>query len=187
MVQDGGSQVCKVDVAAKEAAITRFLDEYPQAADAGRGHPVLQGCEDVRWSDFSECPAGIPVLLHALLDRAAAPEAERVLSNCLHNGITAMNAAVPTVLPFLLGLAGDPQVPVRSELLGLLVVVAEFSESVDAGDEASILWFGSDSEHPEREQCRAVFMEHASVVAALAEELASSDHRAALRQAAGLL
>ncbi|MGW8986790.1 hypothetical protein ACWGQ9_29580 [Streptomyces parvus] len=176
-----------MDVAAKEAAIARFLDEHPQAADAGRDHPVLQGCEDVRWSDFPECPAGIPVLLRALLDRTAASEAERVLSNCLHNGITAMNVAVPTVLPFLLGLAGDPQVPVRSELLGLLVAVAQFSESVDAGDEVSVLWFGRDSDHPEREQCRAVFAEHASVVAALAGEVADPDHRAALRQAAGLL
>ncbi|SCF99992.1 hypothetical protein GA0115255_115263 [Streptomyces sp. Ncost-T6T-2b] len=127
------------------------------------------------------------MLLRALIDRTAASEAERVLSNCLHNGITAMNVAVPTVLPFLLGLAGDPQVPVRSELLGFLVAVAQFSEPVDAGDEVSVLWFGRDSDHPEREQCRAVFTEHASAVAALAEELAVPDHRAALRQAAGLL
>ncbi|MFJ6516049.1 hypothetical protein ACIQMO_30460 [Streptomyces sp. NPDC091406] len=173
-------------MAAKETAIARFLDEYPQAADAGRGHPALRGCEDVRWSAFPECPAGIPMLLRSLLDREAASEAARVLGNCLHDGITAMNAAVPMVLPFLLGLAGDLQVPVRSELLGLLVAVANFSESVDARDEVSVLWFGSDDDHPEREQCRAAFTEHARVVAVLAEELASPDHRAALRRAAGL-
>lgn len=185
--QDGDTQVCRVDVAAKEAAIARFLDEYPQAVDAGRGHPALQGCEDVHWSKFPECPAGIPVLLRALLDREVASEAKRVLSNSLHNGITAMNTAVPTALPFLLRLASDPTLLVRSELLDLLIMVAEFSEPIDADDEASVLWFGSDSDHPEREQCRAVFTEHASVVATLAEELVSPDRRATLRQAAGLL
>ena len=179
--------MCTVDVAAKEAAIARFLAEYPRAADAGRGHPALQGCEDVRWSDFPECPAGIPLLLRALLDREAAAEAERVLGNCLYDGITAMNAAVPTALPFLLGLAGDPRVSVRSDLLGLLAAIAGFSEPVDAGDEVSVLWFGHDSDHPEREQCRAVFAEHAGVVAALVEELTDAKDREALRRAAGLL
>ncbi|MFH8623767.1 hypothetical protein ACH4A8_17950 [Streptomyces vietnamensis] len=87
-----------MDVAAKEAAIARFLDEYPRAADAGRGHPALQGCEDIRWSEFPECPAGIPMLLRALLDQEAASEAERALSNCLLNDITSMNAAMPTAL-----------------------------------------------------------------------------------------
>ncbi|MFE1272480.1 hypothetical protein [Streptomyces sp. NPDC058757] len=176
-----------MDVAAKEAAIARFLGEYPQAADAGRGHPALQGCEDVRWSEFPECPAGIPVLLCALLDQEAASEAERVLGNSLLNGITAMNAAMPMALPFLLRLASDPEVPVRSELLDFLVVVAEFSEPVDAEGEVSVFWFGSDVEHPEREQCRAVFTEHARVVAMLAEELTSPDRRATLRRAAGLV
>ncbi|MFF9336723.1 hypothetical protein [Streptomyces albogriseolus] len=175
-----------MDVAAKEAAITRFLNEYPRAVDAGRGHPALQGCEDVRWSEFPECPAGIPALLRALLDREAASEAERVLSNSLHNGITAMNTAVPTVLPFLLRLASDPQVPVQSELLDLLILVAGFSEPIDADNEAMVLWFGSDGDHPEREQCRAVFAQYASVVAMLAEQLDSPNDRAKLRQVAGL-
>ncbi|BDH05779.1 hypothetical protein HEK131_30060 [Streptomyces seoulensis] len=185
--QDGDSLVCRMDVAAKEAAIDRFLDEYPRAIDAGRGHPALQGCEDVRWSEFPECPAGIPVLLRALLDREAASEAERVLTNSLHNGITAINAAVPTALPFLLRLASDPQVPARSGLRDLLVTIAGFSESIDADDEVSVFWFGGDSEHPEREQCRAVFAGHAGVVAMLAEELASPAQQAVLRKAAGLL
>lgn len=176
-----------MNVAAKEAAIDRFLAEYPRAVDAGRGHPALQGCEDVRWSEFPECPAGIPVLLHALLDREAASEAERVLTNCILNSITAMNVAMPTVLPFLLRLASDPQVPARSELLDLLVTIAGVSESIGTDDEVSVLWFGSDSEHPEREQCRVVFMEHASFVSMLTEELASPDQQAILRQAAGLL
>ncbi|MEW2414578.1 hypothetical protein AB0953_12740 [Streptomyces sp. NPDC046866] len=178
--------MCKVDLAAKEAAIARVLEQHPRAADAGREHPALQGCEDVRWSDFPACPAGIPVLLHALLDKGAASEAARVLHHSLFNDIASMNAAMPTALPFLLRLARDPQVSVRSDLLALLVGVAGYSEPVDAGHEAMVLWFGSDSEHPEREQCRAVFAEHARVVLALAEELANSDERAILRQAAGL-
>ncbi|MGA5729217.1 hypothetical protein ACPCI1_11290 [Streptomyces seoulensis] len=51
----------------------------------------------------------------------------------------------------------------------------------------SVLSFGSDSEHLEREQCRPVFAQHAGVVAILAEELADPAQRTKLRQAAGLL
>ncbi|MGW3114992.1 hypothetical protein [Streptomyces sp. NPDC001091] len=175
-------------MAAKEAAIDRFLEEYPRAVEAGLGHPALRGCEEVRWSEFPECPAGIPVLLRALLDREAASEAERALTNSLLDCITAMNVAMPTALPFLLRLASDPRVPARSELLDLLVTIAEFSESIDADDdEVLLLWFGSDSEHPEREECRAVFTQHAGVVATLAEELADPARRTKLRQAAGIL
>ncbi|MFB9436245.1 hypothetical protein [Streptomyces showdoensis] len=173
-----------MDVAAKETAIVRFLEEYPQAVAAGHGHPALQGCERVRWSDFPECPGAIPVLLHGLLDETAAPEARRVLGNSLLN-ISAMNPAVPTVLPFLLRLASDPRVPARSELLRLLVVLADFSEPVDGQSEATVFWFGSDGDRPERAQCRAVFAEHASVVGTLADLLDGSDART-LRQAAGL-
>lgn len=174
-------------MAVKEAAIARFLHQYPRAVDAGRGHPALQGCEDVRWSEFPECPTAIPVLLHGLLDQAAASEAERVLANSILNSISEMNAAMPVVLPFLFRLASDPQVPARSGLLDLLVSVAGFSEPIDTESEAMVRWFGSDSDHPEREQCRAVFVEYASVVAMLAEELSSPDDRATLRQAAGLV
>jgi hypothetical protein len=175
-----------MDLAAKEAAIARFLHEYPQAADAGCGHPALHGCEEVRWSEFPGCPAAIPVLLHALLDRAAAAEAQRVLTNTMFS-IAEMNAAMPEVLPFLLRLAGDPQVPERSVLLERLITVAEFSEPVEVGNEAMVLWFGSDSDHPEREQCRAVFAEYASVVAMLPEGLINAAGQAKLRKAAGLV
>ncbi|MFJ2721637.1 hypothetical protein [Streptomyces sp. NPDC087437] len=175
-----------MDVAAKEAAIARFLHQYLWVVDAGRGHPALEGCEDVRWSEFPECPAAIPVLLHGLLDQAAASEAKRVLTNSILS-VSEMNAAMPAVLPFLFRLAGDPQVPARSGLLDLLVSVAGFSEPIDAEDEVMVRWFGSDSDHPEREQCRAVFVEHASVVAMLAGELSGPDDRTRLRQAAGLL
>ncbi|MFI5530267.1 hypothetical protein ACIA8O_17160 [Kitasatospora sp. NPDC051853] len=174
-------------LAAKEAAIARFVEEHPRAADAGRGHPALRGCEDVRWSEYPECPAAIPVLLHALLDPGAAPEARRVLTNSVLNSVREMNAAMPAVLPFLLRLAGDPHVPAREDLLRLVVAAAGFSKPVDAGNEGMVQWFGSDEDHPERAQCRAVFAEHARVVAVLAEQLDGPHYRLELRQAAGLL
>ncbi|MFE7077239.1 hypothetical protein ACFU96_44855 [Streptomyces sp. NPDC057620] len=176
-----------MDVAAKDAAIARFLQEYPQAADASRTHPALHGCEAVRWSEFPGCPAAIPVLLHALLHEAVASEAQRVLTNIMFNNIAEMNAAMPEVLPFLLRLAGDPQVPDRSGLLDCLIAVAELSEPVEAGNEAMVLWFGRDNDHSERERCRSVFAEHASVVAMLPEGLITIAGQAKLRQAAGLV
>ncbi|MEU6683032.1 hypothetical protein [Streptomyces sp. NPDC046832] len=72
-----------MDMAAKEAAIDRFLRAYPHVIAAGREHPALHGCEEVRWSEFAECPAAIPVLLYGLVDQAAAAEAQRVLTNTL--------------------------------------------------------------------------------------------------------
>ncbi|MEU4064187.1 hypothetical protein AB0F25_17500 [Streptomyces wedmorensis] len=179
--------MCRTDLAAKEASISRFLQDYPHVLDVGRGHPSLHGCEDVRWSEFPECPAEIPVLLRGLLDQAAAPEAKRVLTNSILNSVREMNASMPAVLPFLFRLASEPQVPVKSGLLDLLVAVAGFSEPIDGRNEAVVRWFGSDNDHPEREQCRAVFAEHASVVATLAEQLNNPEDRAKFRQAAGLL
>ncbi|MFD7704516.1 hypothetical protein [Streptomyces caelestis] len=173
-------------MAAKDAAIDRFLHEHPKAVHAGRGHPALRGCEEIQWSGFSECPAAIPVLLYGLLDQAAAAEAQRVLTHVML-GIAEMNPAMPVLLPFLLRLAEDPRVPERSGLLDRLAMVADHSEPIDSGNEAMTLWFGSDSEHPEREQCRAVFAHHASVVATLPEGLITPHRRARLRQAAGLL
>ncbi|MFF7987307.1 hypothetical protein ACFZDK_50955 [Streptomyces sp. NPDC007901] len=179
--------MCSTDLVGKETAITRFLLDYPQAVEAGRGHPALRGCEDVVWSEFPECPAAIPVLLHGLLDQAAAPEAKRVLTNSLLNSVREMNLGMPAALPFLFRLACDPQVPVQSGLLDLLVSIAGFSEPIDGRNEAMVRWFGSDSDHPEREQCRVVFTRNASVVAMLAEELTRPGDRAKLRQAAGLV
>ena len=75
----------------------------------------------------------------------------------------------------------------RSCLLDFLVSIAGFSEPIDGRNEAMVGWFGSDSDHPERVQCRAVFAENASLVARLAEELTRPGARAKLRQAAGLV
>ncbi|MFJ4828855.1 hypothetical protein ACIP79_02800 [Streptomyces sp. NPDC088747] len=98
-----------------------------------------------------------------------------------------MNLAVPTVLPFLFRLASNPQVPVQSGLLHLLVSIAGFSEPIGGRNEAMVRLLSSDSDHPEREQCRAMFAENASVVAMLAEDLPRPGDRANLRQAAGLV
>ncbi|MFJ5998938.1 hypothetical protein [Streptomyces sp. NPDC092370] len=102
-------------------------------------------------------------------------------------GIAEMNPAMPELLPFLLRLAGDPELPERSTLLDHLIMAADHSEPVDPTDEVMALWFGVDSEHPERERCRAVFMRHASVVEMLPNGLIAPDSRAKLRRAAGLL
>lgn len=174
-----------MDITAKHAAIAAFRREYPEAAGAGRGRPAVDGCEEIRWSDFPDCPAGIPFLLYGLLDEAAAAEAQRVFTNVMFC-LTGMNPAVPEVLPFLLRLAADPRVPERPALLGLLVYAVDCSEPIDGLGDAGRWWFGSDDEHPERERCRAVFAEHADLVAALPDGLTGPDDRAKLRRAAGL-
>ncbi|MEV7088079.1 hypothetical protein AB0O07_19680 [Streptomyces sp. NPDC093085] len=170
----------------KEAAIERFLQEYPRAAEAGRGHPALQGCEEIDWAGFPACPARIPTLLRAVLEPVAASAAAHTLTHCLIDSIAAMNPAAPAALPFLLRLAGDPGVTERAALLDLLVLVAGFAESVDGECAAMTLWYGSEAEHPERALCRAVFAEYARVVEAVGEHLTPVGGRDTLRQAAGL-
>ncbi len=65
----------------------------------------------------------------------------------------------PVALPFLLRLAAAPEVSVRSNLL-LVTIAAGLCEPVDADNETAMLIYGSDSEHPERAQCSAVFAEN---------------------------
>ncbi|SMQ19383.1 hypothetical protein SAMN06272771_5863 [Streptomyces sp. Ag82_O1-12] len=118
-----------------------------QAGIAGRiGSPELCGCDDIAWTDFPECPAGVPALLRGLLDPVAAREAERVLCIVLMDSPFSMGPAMPTALPFLiclaadpavrLRLAADPAVPVRAELVEVLLVVAELSHPVDGRQRA---------------------------------------------------
>ncbi|MFE6093790.1 hypothetical protein ACFQ7M_17570 [Streptomyces massasporeus] len=71
--------MCRITAAGKEAAVARFLQEFPPAARAESDHSALRGCDDIAWADFPECPAGVPALLRGLLDPVAAREAERVL------------------------------------------------------------------------------------------------------------
>lgn len=175
--------MCVIDAAAMEAEVSRFLHRYPQAGQAGSAHPALQGCSDAPWSEIPGCPAGIPALFHGLLDQVAAPEAARVLTNTLMGGVFHLSAAMPAALPFLLRLAADPDVPVRSELLDLLFVAADLSQPVDAGNERAVLLLGNDSDHPEREQCRVVLSDHASLLyMLLGDEIPPALRDGAIRQ-----
>ncbi|MBX9365555.1 hypothetical protein ACF09Y_17805 [Streptomyces massasporeus] len=162
--------MCRITTAGKEAAVARFLQEFPRAPQAGLDHPALRGCDDIAWADFPECPAGVPALLRGLLDPAAAREAERVLCIVLMDSPFSMGPAMPAALPFLLRLAADPAVPVRAELVEILLVVAELSHPVDGSSEQAIRFLGSDSDHPERARCRAVFAEHADLVLGLLDD-----------------
>jgi len=181
--------MCVVDAVAKEAAVARFLREYPQAGHVGRDHPALVGCADAAWSRIPGCPAGIPVLLHGLLDQAAGPEALRVLGNVLVDGVLHASAAMPTALPFLIRLAAAPALAVRPGLVDLLVIAAELSQPVDADNERQVLLLGNDCDHPERERCRVAFAAHAAELRALLEDesppdgLISADDRECLLKA----
>ncbi|MFG1838078.1 hypothetical protein ACGFH8_06530 [Micromonospora sp. NPDC049175] len=175
-----------MDAAAKEAAVARFLQEYPQRDRAASENPSLRGCAEVAWSEIPGCPAGIPSLFYGLLDQVAAPEAARVLTNVLLDGVFHLSAAMPAALPFLLRLVANPDVSVRSGLFDLVVVTAELSQPVDADNERAVLLLGNDSDHPERAQCRAIFSEHASLLHTLLDDdtLNAAD-RAWLQQVAG--
>ncbi|MFJ5934447.1 hypothetical protein [Streptomyces sp. NPDC093071] len=159
-----------MDTAVKEAAVARFLSEYPQMAQTAFDHPALLGRTDVDWSRIPGCPAGIPVLLRSLLDEAVGPVALPVLENVLMNSVFHMSAVMPAVLPFLIRLVAVPDIAVRSDLIEILVVAAELSLPVDADDEHQVLLFGKDDDHPEREWCRTAFAAHASALRALLED-----------------
>ncbi|MFE2163667.1 hypothetical protein ACFXB3_01070 [Streptomyces sp. NPDC059447] len=179
-----------MDVAAKEAAVARFLREYPQTGQAECDHPALVGCADVDWSQVPGCPAGIPVLFRGLLDQTAAPEALRVLDNVLMNDIFHPSAGMPLALPFLIRLAASPDIAVRFDVVESLAVVAQLSQPVEADGEGRAGLFGNDRDHPEREWCRAAFAAHAPELRALLEDeslpdgLLSADDREYLLKAA---
>lgn len=89
--------MCVMDAAVKEAAVPRFLREYPQMERAVCDHPALLGCADVDWSRIPGCPTGIPALLHGLLDEDVGPEARPVLENVLMNSVFHVSAVMPTM------------------------------------------------------------------------------------------
>lgn len=164
------------DLAARAAAVARFLRDHPEAMQADGGHPALQGITDIAWSEIPGCPAAAPAVFNGLLDEGACEDASRVLGNVLIDDIFHLSAAMPAALPFLIRLAGDGQVPCRAELVSLLVFAAETSQPVGAeGDERFALFFGTDAERPERARCRKVFAEHAASVRALLEDGALPD------------
>ncbi|MFD5617100.1 hypothetical protein [Streptomyces yangpuensis] len=179
--------MCVMDAAAKEAAVARFLREYPQVEQGTCDHPALSGCAEVDWSGMAGCPAGVPLLLRGLLDEAAGPEALRVLGNVLMNSVFHMSAAMPAALPYLIGLAGARDTPVRPGLIEFLVVAAELSAPVDPDDERQVLLFGDDCDHPEREGCRIAFAAHASAVHALLEDRTPADGPIGAEDRASLL
>ncbi|MFF5922000.1 hypothetical protein ACFY8C_27200 [Streptomyces flavochromogenes] len=189
VVGAGAVEMCVLDAAVKEAAVARFLREHPEMEQAACDHPALQGCADVDWSRIAGCPAGVPALLRGLLDEAVGPEALPVLENLLMNSVFHMSAVMPAALPFLIRLAAVPDIAVRPDLVGILVLAAELSSSVDADDERQVLLLGKDSDHPEREWCRAAFAAHASALRALLEDetlaagLISTDDRECLLRA----
>lgn len=178
--------MCVVDAADREAAVARFLLEYPRIERAAGDHPALLGCDDVDWSRIPGCPAAIPVLLRSLLDEAAGPGALRVLDTVLMNSVVHVSAAMPAALPFLIRLAAVPDLAVRPGLLDLLVIAAVLSSPLDDGETPI---FGEDCDHPEREWCRAAFATHASALRALLDDetvpdgLVSAEDRQSLLKA----
>ncbi|MBZ6476463.1 hypothetical protein [Streptomyces griseocarneus] len=175
---------------AKEAGVARFLEKYPQAGRTdGTEHPALRGCNEIPWSELPGCTPEMPALLHALLDPVTAPEADSVLTTVLMSHMFLLSPATPAALPFLLRLAADPQVPARGDLLGFLAIAAELSRPLEPGQKGT-LW-GTDGDHPDHEQCRAAFAEHAHLVHALLNDetlpagILTADDRAALQLAAG--
>jgi hypothetical protein len=175
--------MCVVDGAVEEAAVARFLRDHPASTQAPCDHPALVGCADAAWPQIPGCPDGIPALFRGLLDEAAAPEALRVLGNVLMDGVFHTSAAMPTALPFLIRLAADPDIAVRDGVLDLVVVAADLCHPVDADDERMVLLLGNDDDHPEREQCRAAFIDHAPLLRGLLDDetlppgLISADER----------
>ncbi|TDC39049.1 hypothetical protein E1211_05115 [Micromonospora sp. 15K316] len=178
--------MCGIDAAAKEAAVSEFLDRHPHTRTDRSDHPALRGCAEIRWSDFSGCPAGLPAVFRGLLDEASAPDAERVLTNVLMDGVFHINAALPAALPFLLRLAADQTVPVRKSLLDIVVVAAALCQPVEEDDERAVRLLGSDTAHPERAQCRSAFAEHVSLLRVLMIDraLVNDEDRAILAQVA---
>ncbi|MFJ8039609.1 hypothetical protein ACIRBX_03725 [Kitasatospora sp. NPDC096147] len=181
--------MCRTDAAATAAAIAWFRREWPgagAAGAAGAGHPALAGCEDADWPN-----AGVPVLLRSLLDQEAGPEAVRVLGNALMASPLHLGCAMPTALPFLIRLAADPTVPVRSRIIELLVVAVELSEPVDPADSAAITLLGSEEARPERARCRAALTAHADALrvllraGAVPDEVLGAEDRESLRRACG--
>ncbi|MBB1254470.1 hypothetical protein H3146_14015 [Streptomyces sp. OF3] len=158
------------DPVANEAAVVRFLREYPHVERGVCDHPALRGCTDVGWAEIPGCPAGVPFLLRGLLDDEAGPEALTVLGSVLMNSVFHVSTVMPAALPFLIRLAAVPDLAVRSGLVDLLVVAAQMSSPVDADDERQVLLFGQDCDHPERERCRAAFATYARDVLALLED-----------------
>ncbi|WP_223838016.1 hypothetical protein [Streptomyces venezuelae] len=138
------------------------------------------GCEEVVWSELPGCTDGVPALLYGLVDPDTAEVAGRALSLLVMAGPMQISAAMPAVVPYLLRLAADPEVPRRGLHFDLVLVAAALSEPVDPGE-------------PERARCRAAFEADAVWVRRLLAddqlpegEPLRQDERDSLLRAAGL-
>ncbi|MYS87724.1 hypothetical protein [Embleya scabrispora] len=186
--------MCEVDhEAAAVAAVARLVAAHPHLAQGPCSHPALAGCEDVVWTAIPGCPEGVPVVLRGLLDPEAAEETERALGWVVMSGPLNIGMAMAAVLPFLLRLAADPEVPRRDELFDLVLVAAALSEPTDPDNAWALAIGGREEDHPERALCRAAFVTDAAWVRRLLDDdalLASAslrdDDHASLRAAAGL-
>ncbi|MFK0256275.1 hypothetical protein [Streptomyces sp. NPDC090445] len=185
--------MCTVSRAAVEAAIADLTAAYPHLAVDPSPHPALAGCEEVVWSELPGCPDGVPALLYGLVDPEAAEVAGRTLSRLVMAGPMHISAAMPAIVPYLLRLAADPEVPHRGKHFDLVLVAAALSEPVDPGNPRDLAINGPEEEHPERALCRTAFEADAVWVRRLLAddqlpdgEPLSPDERDLLLRAAGL-
>ncbi|MEU7022261.1 hypothetical protein ABZ990_16575 [Streptomyces sp. NPDC046203] len=179
----------------KEEAVARLLRAYPWLeGPASAGHPALAGCEEVNWSGIHGCPAGVPLVLRALLDDTGGPEALRALDCVTMDSPLHIGGAMPAVLPFVIRLAADPGLVVRKGLIELVVFAAMISEpdesdAADTGGGLGEPLGPMDRDRRERAACRAAFAAHAPEVHALladpglTDPLLSADDRAWLLKA----
>ncbi|MFH8894366.1 hypothetical protein [Streptomyces sp. NPDC017949] len=143
--------------AAVAAAIADLISAHPHLAEAPSPHPALTGCEDVVWSELPGCTDRVPALLYGLVDPDAAEVAGRTLGWLVMAGPMHISAAMPSILPYLLRLAADPEVPYRGRHFDTVLVAAALSEPVDPGNRRDLAINGPEEEHPERAQCRSAF------------------------------
>ncbi|MFI1584503.1 hypothetical protein [Embleya sp. NPDC020630] len=108
-------------------------------------------------------------MLRGLLDAGAAEEATRALGWVVMSGVLSIGPAMSAVLPFLLRLAADPEVPRRDELF-TLVLAAALSEATDPDNPVDMAIGGPEEDHPERGLCRAAFVTHQSWVRRLLDD-----------------
>ncbi|MEU9713998.1 hypothetical protein [Streptomyces sp. NPDC047976] len=156
--------MCTVSRAAVAAAISELVAAHPRLAADPSPHPALAGCEEVVWSELPGCTDGVPALLYGLVDRDAAEAAGRVLGGLVMAGPMRISAAMPAILPYLLRLAADPEVPDRGRHFDLVLVAAALSEPVDPGNPWDLAVSGPEEEHPERALCRTAFQADAAWV-----------------------
>ncbi|MFB7958423.1 hypothetical protein [Streptomyces sp. NPDC056045] len=100
---------------------------------------------------------GVPALLYGLVDPDAAEVAGQTLSWLVMAGPMHISAAMAAIVPYLLRLAADPEVPHRGKHFDLILVAAALSEPANPGNPRDLAINGPEEEHPERALCRKAF------------------------------